>query len=228
MHRFHRAEMDCVRRGFVRLLLSVVRKREVCSGNFRFPNLRSLAGSLPCPCKNASSCIPTSGRKIQPERAARYLDVPNMSCQPSKFPGIEIKVLYTDDTGITTALFKLEPGAVVPLHEHTALEQTYVIEGSLEDHEGKCGPGQFVWRPAANQHEAVAPNGAVLLGFFLSQIVLPTARSSSPRQGSARALPHQRAAIFSSAKESGHRHHAEQFAFGAQDIAGNEMSAYDP
>jgi len=75
--------------------------------------------------------------------------------------------LYTDDTGITTALFKLEPGAVVPLHEHTALEQTYVIEGSLEDHEGKCGPGQFVWRPAGNQHEAVAPNGAVLLGFFL-------------------------------------------------------------
>jgi hypothetical protein len=28
-----------------------------------------------------------------------------------------------------------------------------------------CGPGQFVWRPAGNQHEAVAPNGAVLLGF---------------------------------------------------------------
>ena len=42
-----------------------------------------------------------------------------------------------------------------------------MIEGSLEDHEGKCGPGQFVWRPAGNQHEAVAPNGAVLLGFFL-------------------------------------------------------------
>jgi hypothetical protein len=30
-----------------------------------------------------------------------------------------------------------------------------------------CGPGQFVWRPAGNQHEAVAPNGAVILGFFL-------------------------------------------------------------
>jgi anti-sigma factor ChrR (cupin superfamily) len=74
-----------------------------------------------------------------PERAARYLDVPNMPWEPTKFPGIRIKVLYTDDTGITTALFKLEPGAVVPLHEHTALEQTYVIEGSLEDHEGKCG-----------------------------------------------------------------------------------------
>jgi anti-sigma factor ChrR (cupin superfamily) len=102
-----------------------------------------------------------------PERAAHYLDVPNMSWEATKFPGIKIKLLYTDASGITTALFKLEPGAVVPLHEHTALEQTYVIEGSLEDHEGKCGPGQFVWRPAGNRHEAVAPTGAVLLGFFL-------------------------------------------------------------
>jgi hypothetical protein len=28
-------------------------------------------------------------------------------------------------------------------------------------------PGQFVWRPGGNQHDAVAPNGAVLLGLFL-------------------------------------------------------------
>lgn len=83
-------------------------------------------------------------------------------------------------------MFKLEAGAVVPLHEHTALEQTYVIDGSLEEHEGKCGPGQFVWRPAGNQHEAVAPNGAVLLSFS-SPIVLPAAKSSSPRRESGKA-----------------------------------------
>jgi anti-sigma factor ChrR (cupin superfamily) len=103
----------------------------------------------------------------RPELASRFLDVPNMPWQPTKFPGIEIKVLYADDEGRTTALFKLAPGAVVPLHEHTDLEQTYVLEGSLEDHEGVCGPGQFVWRPAGNQHEAVAPNGALILGVFL-------------------------------------------------------------
>ena len=40
-----------------------------------------------------------------PERSARYLDVPNMPWEPTKFPGIKIKVLYTDDSGITTALF---------------------------------------------------------------------------------------------------------------------------
>src|SRR5881296_2939453 len=93
-----------------------------------------------------------------PELASRYLDVPNMPWERTKFAGIRIKVLYSDDRGMTTALFKLDPGAVVPLHEHTALEQTFVLEGTIEDHEGVCGPGQFVWRPAGNQHEAVAPN----------------------------------------------------------------------
>ena len=102
-----------------------------------------------------------------PRLASHFLDVPNMPWEKTKFPGIEIKVLYADDDGVTTALFKLQPGAVVPLHEHTALEQTYVLEGTLEDHEGVCGPGQFVWRPAGNQHEAKAPSGALILGFFL-------------------------------------------------------------
>ena len=77
-----------------------------------------------------------------PELASRYLDVPNMPWEKTKFPGIYIKVLYSDDSGITTALFRLDPGAVVPLHEHAALEQTYVLEGTIEDHEGVCGPGQ--------------------------------------------------------------------------------------
>ena len=102
-----------------------------------------------------------------PKLASRFIDVPNMAWEATKFPGIQIKVLYEDDEGLTTALFKLEPGAVVPLHEHTALEQTYVLEGTLEDHEGVCAAGQFVWRPAGNQHEARAPNGALILGFFL-------------------------------------------------------------
>src|SRR5260370_21075742 len=102
----------------------------------------------------------------RPELASRYLDVPNMPWEKTKFAGIKIKVLYSDDSGITTALFRLDPGAVVPLHEHTALEQTYVLEGTIEDHEGVAGPGQFVWRPAGNQHASVAPNRAVLLGFL--------------------------------------------------------------
>jgi len=93
--------------------------------------------------------------------------VQDMPWEPTDFPGIRMKVLYSDPpTGRSTIMFKLEPGAVVPPHEHTALEQTYVLEGSLEDHEGAARTGEFVWRPGGSVHTAVAPRGAVILCFF--------------------------------------------------------------
>jgi len=97
-----------------------------------------------------------------------YVDLVSMAWSPSKFPGIETKMLYSDPaTGLATLLFRLAPGAVVPLHEHTGVEMTYVLEGSLEDAEGSCTAGNFVWRPAGSTHVAVAPNGAVILGVFM-------------------------------------------------------------
>jgi anti-sigma factor ChrR (cupin superfamily) len=60
----------------------------------------------------------------------------------------------------------MAPGAVVPLHEHTALEQTFMLEGSLQDAEGSVGAGDFVWRPGGNIHVAHAPNGATFISVF--------------------------------------------------------------
>jgi anti-sigma factor ChrR (cupin superfamily) len=105
----------------------------------------------------------------EPSPPSHYIDVAGMPWETSKFPGIEHKVLYNDPkTGMATLLFRLAPGAVVPLHEHTGVELTYVLEGSLEDEEGECTAGNFVWRPAGNTHEARAPRGALLLGVFMS------------------------------------------------------------
>ena len=103
-----------------------------------------------------------------PSPPSCYLDVPGMPWQISKFPGIEHKVLYSDPAGMSALLFRLAPGAVVPLHEHTGVEMTYVLEGSLEDEEGACTAGNFVWRPAGSTHEARAPHGALVLGVFMS------------------------------------------------------------
>ena len=47
-----------------------------------------------------------------PERAAHYVDAPNMPWEKTKFPGIQIKVLFTDGNGITTAA-QLMAGATV-------------------------------------------------------------------------------------------------------------------
>lgn len=100
--------------------------------------------------------------------ASRYVDVAALPWVPTRFPGVELKVLMEDkETGLLTALTRFAPGAVLPDHEHVELEQTYVIEGSLEDEEGVATPGNYVWRPAGSRHNARSPDGCIVLSFFL-------------------------------------------------------------
>lgn len=101
--------------------------------------------------------------------ASRYVDVDALPWTPTETEGIDMKVLMKDDAnGRWTALIRWQPGASLPLHEHTDIEQSYILEGSLGDHEGEASAGQFVWRPAGNQHRAHSPNGTVLLAIFLA------------------------------------------------------------
>ncbi len=101
--------------------------------------------------------------------ASRYVEVGALPWQPMRWPGVEMKVLLEDKaTGLLTALVRMQPGARLPLHEHTDIEQTYVLEGSLADEEGEVHAGDYVWRPKGNRHTAHAPLGALVLSFFLS------------------------------------------------------------
>ena len=100
--------------------------------------------------------------------ASRYVDVNAMEWEPTPYPGVEWKVLLKDEeTGLLTALFKWAPGSELPLHEHVEIEQTFVLEGSIEDEEGVATAGNFVWRPAGSRYVARSRNGALLLGTFL-------------------------------------------------------------
>ena len=103
-----------------------------------------------------------------PPLSSRYIDVPSLPWKPTRFPGIEIKVLMEDpDTGLQTVLTRMAPGTVLTDHAHVEIEQSWVLEGSLVDHEGEVTAGNFVWRPAGSRHAASAPKGALILGFFL-------------------------------------------------------------
>jgi anti-sigma factor ChrR (cupin superfamily) len=100
--------------------------------------------------------------------ASRYVDVAGLPWKPTPCAGIEMKVLVEDPaTGLTTALFRWQPGAELTLHEHVELEQTFVLEGSLADEEGEVTAGNYVWRPKGNRHSARSPNGALVLSMFL-------------------------------------------------------------
>jgi anti-sigma factor ChrR (cupin superfamily) len=112
-----------------------------------------------------------------PSPRSVFVDVPNMPWEESKFPGIKSKTLYSDGNGLATLLLEMEPGAEVPLHEHTAIEQTYVLRGRFVDEEGECLPGQFVWRPEGNTHVAWAgPEGATVIGIFLKPNIFADGR----------------------------------------------------
>ena len=100
--------------------------------------------------------------------ASRYIDVDALEWTPTRFPGISSKVLMRDDArGLLTALFRFAPGAALPDHVHEDIEQTFMLEGSLEDAEGTARAGQFVWRPAGSRHDARSPEGGVALSIFL-------------------------------------------------------------
>ena len=108
------------------------------------------------------------GEERLPPLASRYVDPETLPWEATPYPGVERKVLLKDeDSGLLTALFRWAPGAELPLHEHTESEQTYVLEGRLEDEEGVALAGQYVWRPQGSRHVARAPEGALMLAFFL-------------------------------------------------------------
>jgi anti-sigma factor ChrR (cupin superfamily) len=99
---------------------------------------------------------------------SRLVEVEKLPWKPTGHKGIDVKILMKDDiTGMMTALFRWEPGSVLPDHEHVEIEQSFILEGSLVDEDGEIGAGNFVWRPAGSRHIASAPNGALILSFFL-------------------------------------------------------------
>jgi len=78
-----------------------------------------------------------------------YVDVDKVPWLKTRFPGIEAKT------------------ARLPLHEHVAIEQTYVLSGSFSDHAGTCTAGNYVWRKAGSRHEAWTDEGCLVLAVFL-------------------------------------------------------------
>ncbi len=103
-----------------------------------------------------------------PPMASRFVEVAGLPWEKTRFAGIETKTLLVDrETGVSTALVKMAPGARLPDHEHMLIEQTYVLEGSLVCSEGECMAGDYVWRPAGSRHEAWGGvQGGVMLAIF--------------------------------------------------------------
>jgi anti-sigma factor ChrR (cupin superfamily) len=114
--------------------------------------------------------VPTIGKfPSAPDLPSVIVQSADRPWKATRFPGVEFKLLFEDkSSGIFTGLFRWAPGAELPYHEHAALEQTYVLEGGLIDHEGELTAGGYAARPAQSRHVAKASAaGCLNISFFL-------------------------------------------------------------
>ena len=77
--------------------------------------------------------------------------------------GVTMHRLYGSDEGPSAALLKYEPGASVPLHEHTGFEHVLVLDGSQSDDAGHYRTGTFTVNPPGTSHRVWSDEGCVAL-----------------------------------------------------------------
>jgi anti-sigma factor ChrR (cupin superfamily) len=103
---------------------------------------------------------PTPGGSI-------YIKPDTLAWRPTRFDKVSIKVLYEDlAAGEMTVLVKLDPGAYIPFHMHPELEQAYMLEGAMHDHDGVAVKGDFIWRKGGSKHDNSSPDGALILAVY--------------------------------------------------------------
>lgn len=83
----------------------------------------------------------------------------------SMLDGVYFKKLLLDErSGLATALYRLEPGAIIPTHPHANIEECLVLEGSFRSSQEVYSAGDYMCMPPKTMHESfIAPNGAVML-----------------------------------------------------------------
>jgi anti-sigma factor ChrR (cupin superfamily) len=78
--------------------------------------------------------------------------------------GVHIKVLERVNhpvKGRETALFKLEPGAKLPIETLKERQEIFVLEGSFSDERGSYGQHTWIWNPPGTRQTLSSTEGCV-------------------------------------------------------------------
>src|SRR5262245_7531930 len=83
----------------------------------------------------------------------------------SPWPNVFVKVLRQEaDSNLQMVLFKLQPGGVVPAHEHTKEEECLVLEGEIFIGDHRVGAGDLhIARPGAAHGDITTRTGALVM-----------------------------------------------------------------
>lgn len=73
----------------------------------------------------------------------------------------------SEDGGAGCFLIRFAPGGASQPHEHSEIEEFFVLEGALEDADGQVlKGGDFVSYAAGSRHFSVSPDGCLILVFL--------------------------------------------------------------
>ncbi len=79
-------------------------------------------------------------------------------------PGVDVKILYVDEKQNTqTALWRMQPGAVLPAHAHGIDEECLVLEGEIRSADYVVRQGDFHLAFAGQPHGDIHADGGALL-----------------------------------------------------------------
>jgi anti-sigma factor ChrR (cupin superfamily) len=80
-------------------------------------------------------------------------------------PGVSIKLLHeAREQGTQTTLWRLQPGASVPRHQHSLNEECLILEGSIVHAGTEYYAGDYLLSPKGMPHDVfLAPTGALFL-----------------------------------------------------------------
>jgi anti-sigma factor ChrR (cupin superfamily) len=91
------------------------------------------------------------------------LDTNRASWQSGALSGVEWLTLYEEDGyPETMRLVRLAPGAETPRHDHPGGEEIFVIDGDLNDGNGRYRAGSWVRYPPGSSHQVHTEGGCTL------------------------------------------------------------------
>ncbi|GMU02910.1 hypothetical protein KH5H1_70300 [Corallococcus caeni] len=70
-------------------------------------------------------------------------------------PGTSYRLLRVSaETGVWSAILKMEKGAVFAPHKHLAAAEIFILSGSTQDRYGTTRPGDYEFEPVGAEHPA--------------------------------------------------------------------------
>ncbi|NNE82720.1 MAG: cupin [Alphaproteobacteria bacterium] len=103
------------------------------------------------------------------------IDTANAAWEPWSMDGVEV-VRLAERPDEQVLLMRLQPGTVLPTHDHPGGEELFVLEGELADQNGRYPTGTWLRNPPGSSHSVRSEQGCTIwlkLGHLAGPIEAP-------------------------------------------------------